>query len=206
MTTLSLAAEQPSEGLVSVARRHGGLSFLFAELTDGGFGRQHQARNRGGILQRRPRHLGRIDNASLDEILVYLGSGVEAVVGLLGGADLLDNDGPLDSGILGDPAERLFQRAAHDPNTGLLVGIFELQLVESFGDPQQANPAPGNDPFLNSSAGGVHGVFDAGFLFLHLGFGCRAHLDDGDAANELGEPLLQLLAIVVGRGVLDLRP
>ena len=33
-----------------------------------------------------------------------------------------------------------------------------------------------------------------------------ADLDHGDAAGELGQPLLQLLAVVVGGGVLDLLP
>src|SRR4051812_28097923 len=47
-------------------------------------------------------------------------------------------------------------------------------------------------------------VLDAGLLLLHLGLGSRADLDDGHAANELREALLQLLAIVVARGVLDL--
>ena len=51
----------------------------------------------------------------------------------------------------------------------------------------------------------MHRVLDARLLFLHLGLGCRADLDDGDAADELGEPLLQLLAVVVGGRVLDLR-
>jgi hypothetical protein len=46
---------------------------------------------------------------------------------------------------------------------------------------------------------------DAGFLFFHLGFGCRTDLDDGDAADELGKPFLQLLAIVVRGRFLDLR-
>src|SRR5437870_10377491 len=38
-----------------------------------------------------------------------------------------------------------------------------------------------------------------------LDLGRRARLDDGHAASQLGQPLLQLLAVVVGVGVLDLR-
>jgi hypothetical protein len=49
----------------------------------------------------------------------------------------------------------------------------------------------------------VHGVLDARLLFLHLGLGRRTDLDDGHAADQLGEPLLQLLAVVVRRRVLD---
>jgi hypothetical protein len=50
----------------------------------------------------------------------------------------------------------------------------------------------------------VERVLDAGLLLLHLGLGRRADLDDRDAAHELREALLELLAVVVGGGVLDL--
>ena len=51
----------------------------------------------------------------------------------------------------------------------------------------------------------MHRVLDARLLLLHLGLGGRTDLDDGDAADQLGQPLLQLLAVVVRGGVLDLR-
>ena len=41
-------------------------------------------------------------------------------------------------------------------------------------------------------------------LLFELGLGGRADLDDGNAAREFGETLLQLLAIEVGIGLLDL--
>src|SRR3954451_10149837 len=48
------------------------------------------------------------------------------------------------------------------------------------------------------------GVLDAVLLLLHLGLGRRPDLDDRDAAGQLGQPLLQLLAVEVGVGRLDL--
>ena len=51
----------------------------------------------------------------------------------------------------------------------------------------------------------MHRVLDARLLLLHLGLGGRTDLDDGDAADQLREPLLQLLAVVVRGRVLDLR-
>jgi hypothetical protein len=39
-------------------------------------------------------------------------------------------------------------------------------------------------------------------LQLHLGSG--TNLDDSDAAGQLGQPLLQLLAVPIGIGVVDL--
>ena len=47
------------------------------------------------------------------------------------------------------------------------------------------------------------GVLDA-VLFLELDLSGCAHLDDSDTAGQLGETLLQLLAIPVRVGVLDL--
>ena len=68
-----------------------------------------------------------------------------------------------------------------------------------------ATPPPGHDAFLDRRAGRVECVLDAGLLLLHLDLGRRADLDDGDAADQLREPLLELLAVVVGGGLLDLR-
>ena len=70
---------------------------------------------------------------------------------------------------------------------------------------QQRHAAAGNDAFLDRRAGGVQSILDAGLLFLHLGLGGRADLDDRNAAGQLRQPLLQLLAIVVGGGLFDLR-
>ena len=49
-----------------------------------------------------------------------------------------------------------------------------------------------------------HGVLDAVLLLLELHLGGGADLEHGDAAGQLGEALLELLAVVVGVGVLDL--
>ena len=69
----------------------------------------------------------------------------------------------------------------------------------------QRHAAAGHDALFDGRLGRVHRVFDARLLLLHLGLGGRTDLDDGDAADELGQPLLQLLAVVVRGGVLDLR-
>jgi hypothetical protein len=69
---------------------------------------------------------------------------------------------------------------------------------------EQRHAATGEDALLDRGAGGVQGVLDAGLLLLHLGLGRGADVDLGHAAGELGEALLELLAVVVGGGVLDL--
>ena len=50
----------------------------------------------------------------------------------------------------------------------------------------------------------MHRVLDQRLALLHLGLGVGADADLGDAAGQLGEPLLQLLLVVVRRGGVDL--
>ena len=69
--------------------------------------------------------------------------------------------------------------------------------------PQQGHAAAGENAFLEGRACRVQGVFDAGLLLLHLALGRRADVDLGDAAGQLGQPLFQLLAVVVALGVGD---
>ena len=59
-------------------------------------------------------------------------------------------------------------------------------------------------PFLDRRAGRGQRVLDPVLLLLELDLGGRADLDDGDAAGELREALLELLAVPVRVGLLDL--
>src|SRR5262249_16322275 len=70
---------------------------------------------------------------------------------------------------------------------------------------QQRDAAARHDAFLDRGAGGVERVLDAVLLLLDLDLGRTADADHRDAARELGETLLQLLAVVVRGGLLDLR-
>ena len=59
--------------------------------------------------------------------------------------------------------------------------------------------AAGDDALFDRRAGGRERVLDAVLLLLQLDLGRRADLDDRHAAGQLGQPLLQLLAVVVAR-------
>ena len=52
----------------------------------------------------------------------------------------------------------------------------------------------------------MKGVLDTGFLLFHLGLGRSANLDDSHTSDEFGKPLLKLLAVVIGAGLVDLDP
>ena len=146
--------------------------------------------------------LGRVDDAGLDHVLELAGAGVEAdVAGRL--EQLTDDDRTLFARVLGDLTGRLLERATDDLDADRDVAL-GLDLVDRRDGADERHAAAGDDALFDCRLGGVHGIFDAGLLLLHLGLGGRADLDDGDAADQLREPLLQLLAIVVGGRLLDL--
>ena len=117
--------------------------------------------------------------------------------------DLLDHDGALDTGVVGDLAERFLNGAPDDIDADLHVA-FDFELVQGGLGPEQGDAAAGHDALFNGRLGGVHGILDPGLLFLELGLGGRSDLDQGDAADHLGQALLELFAVVVGRRIFDL--
>src|ERR1019366_3535210 len=144
-----------------------------------------------------------VKNAGFHQVLELIGLCVVAEVVLLRVTDAAQNNGAFFAGVADDLAERLFESAAHDVAADLLV-TFQLQRVDRRDAAHQGHTAAGDNAFLDRSAGSVHGVFHAGFLFLHFSLGRSADLDDRNAAHQLGQPLLQLLAVVVPGGLVDL--
>jgi hypothetical protein len=71
----------------------------------------------------------------------------------------------------------------------------------AFWQRSSATPPPGTMPSSTAARVALQGVFDAGLLLFHLGLGRCADVDHGDAADQLGQTLLQLLAVVVGGGL-----
>src|SRR5690606_33077281 len=96
--------------------------------------------------------------------------------------------------------------AADDVDTGLLVLVFALEPVQGLERTQQRHAAAGQDTFLDRGAGRVQGVVDAVLLFLDLDLGGPADPDHRHPAGELGQAFLQLFAVIVGGGFLDLGP
>src|SRR5262249_36757847 len=161
-----------------------------------GFGGEHQARDGGCVLQRQASDLGRIDDAHLDHVAVLGAVRVEAKVVVLGLADLADHNGAFQAGVVSDLTSRLFESALHDADANAFV-MMELELVDGREAAEQGDAAASDDALFDGSAGGVHGVLNASLLLLQLGFGGCADLDYGNAANELGKALLELLLVVV---------
>ncbi len=68
----------------------------------------------------------------------------------------------------------------------------------------EGSTATGDDPLFDRRAGGRDGVLEPVLALLELNLGGGTHLDDTHATGELRDPLLQLLGVPVGVGVLDL--
>src|SRR5207247_9018944 len=100
--------------------------------------------------------------------------------------------------------QRLLDRARENADADRLVLIRRLELVERLLHTDQLYTAAGHHALFHGRAGRVERVLDAGLLLLHLDLGGRADLDDRDAADQLGQALLQLLTVVVRGGLLDL--
>ena len=73
-----------------------------------------------------------------------------------------------------------------------------------FAGLDQRHATTGDDALLDGRLRVADGVLDAVLALLELDLGGRADLDDRDAAGQLGQALLQLLAVVVGVALLDL--
>src|SRR4029077_3970104 len=148
---------------------------------------------------------GRIDNALRDQVDIFAGLRVKAVGILVLFQDLADDDRAVFTGVDRDLASRPGQRLAHDLNAGLLVVVLGAQALEVLGGAEQGDAAAGQNAFFYSRAGRMHRVINTILALLHLDLGGAADADHRNAASELGQPLLQLLTVVVRGGFLDLR-
>src|SRR5829696_190397 len=163
-----------------------------------------EASDGSGVLQCGARDHRRVGYTGRDEVLVLANEGVEADVAALG-THLVDHDGAVGPRVAGDLADRLLEGAVDDPGARPLVTV---EGVEQIGHRllgvQECHATTGDDALLQGRAGRRERVLDAVLLLLELRLGRGAHLDDGHAAGELGEPLLELLAVEVRVGGLDL--
>src|SRR3546814_736681 len=143
-------------------------------------------------------------SSDLDHVAVFAVGGVVAVVALAV-LDLVEHDRRLFAAVGDDLAQRRFHRAQGDDDAVVLVFVDALELTDGLQRTHQGHAAARDHAFFDGCARGVQGVFDAGLLFLHLDLGRGTDLDHRHAAGQLGHALLQLLAVVVRRGLFDLR-
>src|SRR5271157_1074114 len=176
---------------------------LFSNVSDEGFGGQHQSRDGAGVGESRAHDLRRIEHARLDQVFVVAGQRVVAEVVVLRVVNLSQHDGAFFAGVLGDLAQRLYESTLHNVDADLLIAL-DIQLVECGDAADQDYTAARDDALFDRRTGCVHGVLDTSLLLFHFGFGCGPHFDYGYATDQFRQPLLQLLAVVVAGGLIDL--
>ena len=154
--------------------------------------RQDHGRDRRGILECRAGHLGRIYDAGIDHLYIFLVERVKSYAGL-GSLYLLEHDGSVITGIDGDLANRLLQSTGYYLDTRSLIA---LSLIEQGFYRRNSiyisGSAAGDDPLFNGCTCSVEGILDAELLLLHFYFGSRTDLDHRYAAGKLGKALLEL--------------
>ena len=101
----------------------------------------------------------------------------------LGRADLVDDDGALEAGVVRQLPERLLERAEDDLRAGLLVALERLEAtLDGVGRVQQCNATARDDALLEGRPGRLQRVLDAMLLLLHLRLGRSADLHDCNTA------------------------
>src|SRR5680860_599555 len=180
-----------------------GLFFYLRLVHDQGLSREQHAGDGRGVYQRGAGHLHRVQNALGDEVAVLTGRRV-VTLAEAGLADLGDDHVTVLATVLGDPAQGLVDGLGHDLHTHRLVAGQAEIVLERRHRVDEGRTATGDDALFDRGARSGHGVLDAVLLLLQLHLGGGADLDHADTAGELREALLQLLAIPVGVGVLDL--
>src|SRR3984957_4243121 len=194
----------PAHSATAAAHRHRG-GFLLRLVADHRLGGDEEGGHGGGVLQRGAHDLGRIDDAGLDHVDILFRLGVEAEGLRLVVGDLADDDRAFVARVFGDLTDRRLESLQHDADPGLLIGVLASELGDRDLGPQKRDAAARYNALFDRRPGGVERVVDAVLLLLNLDLGRAANADHRNAARELPQPLLQLLLVVVGGRLFDLR-
>ena len=140
--------------------------------------------------------LHRVDDARLEHVDIHAGIGVVADVGRFL-RYFVDHHRAVDAAVVGDLLHRSRQSVQHDVDADLFVSLgLRANLLDHLAAANQGHSAAGQNAFFDGRPGGVQGVFDASLLLLHVRLGIGTDRDDRHAAGQLGQPLLELFAIV----------
>src|SRR4051794_41164415 len=83
--------------------------------------------------------------------------------------------------------------------------VIGLELTQPLGGTSQGDTAARHDAFLDRGSGCMQRIVDAVLALLHLDLCRAADADHRYATSQLCKTFLQLLAVVIRGGLLDLR-
>ena len=155
-------------------------------------------------MQRGLHNLGRVNNALGHEVAVLASVGIEAFTLTLELTDAINHNGAFEARVFGNASQRILEHLTNNANASLLVVRKTLERIKSLFGANQSHTAAGNNPLSQGRCGGALGVIQQVLAFLHLGFSRSTDADLGNAASQLGQPFLQLLAVVVAVHRFDL--
>src|SRR4051794_38341450 len=187
------------------AAAHTGAGLL-RSLGNDCLGGEDVLRDRRCVLQRRARDHRRVADPALQQVLDLARVDVQTEAGLRT-AHVRHCDRALEARVRRELAERLLERANDDLRARRLVAFERVEdvVLDRVRRVDERDAAARDLTLLERRASGLESVLDTVLLLLHLGLGRRADLDDRDAARQLREALLELLAVEVRIGRLDLR-
>src|SRR6185503_4193579 len=207
-----LSAGSSSSALVGLvvhpaATGHRRSLVLLRQVRDERLGGEDHRSDARRVLDGRAHDLCGVDDAVLREIDDLVLDDLVAPDVRLGlvllAADGREHDRAVLARVRRELTERLLESTTEDVHAGLLVAG-GLDRVERLDRVEKRDLTAGDHALLDAGAGGRERVLDAVLLLLELHLGGRADLDDGDAAGELRETLLELLLVEVAGGLFDL--
>src|SRR5258705_3681903 len=162
--------------------------------------RQDQAGDGGRIANRAVADLDRIDDAGLDEIDGCAATCIEAVA-VLALSDLRHLCFTIQAGIGGNIEKRTAQRALKQlrPLFGTAFQFID-HAIELRRYSEQRDTATRHDTFLDRRTGRIDRVLDQLGAALLLDRRRATRKDHGRATGQLGDPLLEFVALNIFRG------
>src|SRR5258708_20540307 len=181
---------------------HTSSAFLLWRIGDECIGGEEHTGYTTSILQGRACHLHRINDTCFEHIHVLALEHIKAVP-TAPCAYIADRNPSIAPTILSNLAQRLLKRASQDVHARLLVARCTLYLIQCRGCMNQHRATTCYDAFLNSGTCSGKSILYAMLLLFEFYFGCSAHFNHAHATGQLGQSLLQLLAIIVARGLFN---
>src|ERR1700733_13113816 len=142
-------------------------SLLLWNLNHQCFGGEQETGDGSRILKGCTSNFGRVDDASLHQVLEHARCSVVAIVLVLRLEHLCHYDCALFAGIGNNLPKRLFERAEHDLGTDLFVSFKLLdQLLNGRDRTNQSHAAAWDDAFLDCCTGCMKCILNASLLLL----------------------------------------